>query len=174
MHNLNSLPPFCKRSYSRLFCLFAAWCVHSNPGECWAATRTPHPHILTLPWILVFKHFPCKSKVLAKNVKSCASGCWLQSSCLISALPLNVVSAGGLRSADALAAARLNRLWTRLETEQKEAKKKRTQQPSSAGLLPAGKLCETTTNTSDPGLHGERNANGTFFLLNWPPAVSFS
>lgn len=23
MHNLNSLPPFCKRSYSRLFCLFA-------------------------------------------------------------------------------------------------------------------------------------------------------
>lgn len=57
MHNLNSLPPFfCKRSYSRLFCLFAAWCVHSNPGECWVAATLLRfsffippspPHILT-------------------------------------------------------------------------------------------------------------------------------
>lgn len=86
MHNLNSLPPFpAKSSYARLFCLFAGWCVRSNPVECWVETALPRLFFSlssTLPpstspprshacchrrcRFQVFKHFPCKSKVLAE------------------------------------------------------------------------------------------------------------
>lgn len=58
-----------------------------------ADTPLPTFSRLLLAQIWAFKHFPCKSKLLAETVKSCASDCLVQSACLIGAQPLNVVSA---------------------------------------------------------------------------------
>lgn len=69
MHNLNSLPhpPFLQKEATVGFsvCLPVDVCV-VIPPSAEPPLPPPPPQILTPPWILASKHFPCKSKVLAK------------------------------------------------------------------------------------------------------------